>query len=315
MDKYKNIYILDFEHCWFADSYEEDNKLEFELRKYNGINQPCYVESRLCKESIDDSFTQWQDEIINNDKEYTYTNGEYEVETSLFIKTKRYNHIGKNIKEIEQIRPDIIDASWLFSECWYAEDTSWFPEVNTENIENMSFMYYNCARLKELDLSKYNVIKVKNMSHMFDTCAYLEKLDLRNFDMSSVKNTDYMLMNCINLFELRLDNCEKETIRKIIESEKFPTYRSGPEIDASCVYNPKDNNLTVIEKNEIVKIPENSDNLILDEEYAIYNGQKEDLSFLYLDTNRKIYCKLENTIGLIAPKYWLFVFIDEQPED
>jgi surface protein len=60
-------------------------------------------------------------------------------------------------------------------------------------------------------------------------CSYLfynyngTSLDLSNWDMTNVSNTDLMFGGCRRLHTLRLDNCNEDTIRKIIESDEFPT--------------------------------------------------------------------------------------------
>ena len=42
---------------------------------------------------------------------------------------------------------------------------------NTENIVDMSYMFYGCINIKDLpDISKWNTTKVINMSFMFYNC-------------------------------------------------------------------------------------------------------------------------------------------------
>ena len=45
--------------------------------------------------------------------------------------------------------------------------------LNTENVENMSFMFRDCYALESLDLSSFNTAKVTSMSHMFYICKAL----------------------------------------------------------------------------------------------------------------------------------------------
>lgn len=300
---FENLYVLDFEYCWFADSdRKEKPSLIFELRDYKDIEYPCRVESRECK-YLKGSITKWEDDVINEREDHIYTNGEYEVGTYSFLTTKEYNHIGKNIKEIKNIRSDLIDASWLFSECWYAEDSSFFPYIHAGNIDNMSYMYYNCARLKELDLSDYDTRKVKDMSHMFDTCAYLEVLKLSNFNMDLVENTDCMFMQCIKLRKLYLDDCKRDTIQKIIESSYFPC-----DDKILVTFDSEVRNLIINgDSGEPLELVNN--NLQIPENYVIYHVEERNLELTDVTAERIIYCKQENAIGLTAPGNWRFKYI------
>ena len=49
---------------------------------------------------------------------------------------------------------------------------------NTDNVTDMSLMFYNCSSLKELNLSKFNTNKVTDMYCMFNGCKSLKELNL-----------------------------------------------------------------------------------------------------------------------------------------
>ena len=62
-----------------------------------------------------------------------------------------------------------------------------FTMFNTENVTNMSFLFNNCNKLKEIKgINKFNTDKVTNMNSMFKGCAELEYLDLSSFNMKNV---------------------------------------------------------------------------------------------------------------------------------
>ena len=47
-----------------------------------------------------------------------------------------------------------------------------FISFNTENVTNMSYMFYYCSSLKNLpDISKWDTKNVTNMSDMFSGCV------------------------------------------------------------------------------------------------------------------------------------------------
>ena len=105
--------------------------------------------------------------------------------------------------------------------------------LNTENVTNMDYMFYNCSKLTSLDLSNFNTANVTgmtdtfrgcsnlasltlgcnfttdnvtNMSGMFRDCAKLTTLDLSNFNTGNVTNMYYMFSGCASLASLTLGN-------------------------------------------------------------------------------------------------------------
>ena len=71
----------------------------------------------------------------------------------------------------------------------------------------MSYMFYNCSSLIELDLSNFNTNNVINMSYIFFDCSSLKELNLSNFNTNNVINISGMFGGCSD--EL------KNTIEKI----------------------------------------------------------------------------------------------------
>ena len=60
----------------------------------------------------------------------------------------------------------------------------------------MSFMFYECKNLNNLDLSSFNTKNVTDMSHMFYYCNNLNNLDLSSFDTKNVTDMSSMLCGC-----------------------------------------------------------------------------------------------------------------------
>ena len=52
---------------------------------------------------------------------------------------------------------------------------------NTNNVTDMSLMFYKCSSLKELNLNNFNTNNVTNMRWMFSGCSSLKELNLKNF--------------------------------------------------------------------------------------------------------------------------------------
>ena len=104
-------------------------------------------------------------------------------------------------------------------------------------IEKMSYAFYNCYKLKSIDLSKFNLNLVTNLEYMLDSCSSLETIklpeqkinnvenffhtfnncsklkyiDLTNISFLKAKNIGFMFANCTNLLEIKFDQNEQIT--------------------------------------------------------------------------------------------------------
>ena len=78
--------------------------------------------------------------------------------------------------------------------------------LNTENVTDMSRMFWACYALTSLDLSNFNTAKVRDMSRMFYNCKKLSSLDLSNFITTNVTDMQKMFLGCSALTLLDLSN-------------------------------------------------------------------------------------------------------------
>ena len=70
---------------------------------------------------------------------------------------------------------------------------------NTENVKNMSNMFYGCSGLISLDVTHFNTENVTSMLNMFYSCSSLTSLDVTNFNTANVTDMSNMFSNCRNL--------------------------------------------------------------------------------------------------------------------
>lgn len=68
----------------------------------------------------------------------------------------------------------------------------------------MAYMFNQCSKLTELDVSHFNTSKVTNMSRMFQACLNLNSLDLSNFDTSKVTDVTRMFNGNVKLTSINL---------------------------------------------------------------------------------------------------------------
>ena len=77
---------------------------------------------------------------------------------------------------------------------------------DTENVRDVSHMFYGGSSLTKLDLSNFNTSSVTNMGNMFCNCYSLGKLDLSSFDTEKCTSMYNMFCGCNNLKNLNLSN-------------------------------------------------------------------------------------------------------------
>lgn len=75
---------------------------------------------------------------------------------------------------------------------------------------DLSYMFWYCESLKELDLSRFHTGKAGKMEGMFGKCSSLQELDLKRFNTKGVTDMSCMFCGC-------------ESLRKIEMSETFDT--------------------------------------------------------------------------------------------
>ncbi len=94
--------------------------------------------------------------------------------------------------------------SYLFASC-NAKELN-LSRLDTSNVYNMSYMFFNCNALTSLDLSNFDTSNVTTMNRMFYYCSNLSSLDLSNFDTSKVNDMSYIFYNCNKLTSIDLSN-------------------------------------------------------------------------------------------------------------
>ena len=136
------------------------------------------------------------------------------------------------------------DLNAMFYNCCSLEYVS-FQYINVNNIQNMSYMFYNCKNMKSFIRSSFSYnedLMIKNrtmkgmfqnceslysldlkndfhtknveiMWNMFNGCRNLEILDLSNFDTSQVTDMESMFEGCYNLISLNLNSFNTSKVK------------------------------------------------------------------------------------------------------
>lgn len=87
--------------------------------------------------------------------------------------------------------------------------------LNTSHVINMSYMFYGCSCIKNLDLSSFNTSRVTNMSGMFRECDSLESINLSSFDTGNVTSMSYMFQLCYKLNAIDISSFNMSKVQRI----------------------------------------------------------------------------------------------------
>ena len=120
------------------------------------------------------------------------------------------------------IKKVIFDASFAYARptschkwfygCNYLTNIEGIENLNTENVIDMSYMFYGCSALTTLDVSKFDTKNVTNMRYMFSSCRNLTTLDVSKFNTKNVTNMIYMFYGCSALTTLNLSNFNTQNV-------------------------------------------------------------------------------------------------------
>ena len=103
----------------------------------------------------------------------------------------------ENIKSMES----------LFSGCINMNNFTFDKEM--PNLENTSYMFYNCKSLNKTLILNITNSQVKYMDYMFYLSVSLTYLDLSKFNLENLINTSYMFYGCTNLREIKFNENSK----------------------------------------------------------------------------------------------------------
>lgn len=123
--------------------------------------------------------------------------------------------------ELRRLQPS--DRKWLTELV--------LPGFRTNEVTDMSRLFWCCRELKELVFDRFDTSAVTNMDHMFDCCNALKKLDLSGFDTAKVTSMAEMFSYCCQLEELNLSSFDTSSVTNMFEM--FRSCRNLKRLDLS----------------------------------------------------------------------------------
>ena len=102
-------------------------------------------------------------------------------------------------------------AKWFYC-CEALKQIEGLEYLNTSEVKDMGYMFYDCKALTSLNLKNFNTQNVTNMKGMFSSCEALTSLDLKNFNTQNVTDMSWMFFDCWTLTSLDLKNFNTENV-------------------------------------------------------------------------------------------------------
>lgn len=93
-----------------------------------------------------------------------------------------------------------------------------FSNFYTNNVVDMSYMFYNADNTVKLDLSGFDTSKVETMEAMFSNMYALKYLDVSSFSTERLVNMDAMFNNCVSLVNLDLTSFDTGSVLNMLDT-------------------------------------------------------------------------------------------------
>ena len=146
--------------------------------------------------------------IINQtDKEISYIKCTYDVKEDKEIQILNYrseNYVNDEIASKIKILSDNKIENLCFTKKFDKLGINTVTFIIEKELNNMSYLFYKCSSIKEINFISIKTTQVNKMRAMFVECFELEYLDLSNFDTSNVTDMAFMFNNCRKLKEIKV---------------------------------------------------------------------------------------------------------------
>ncbi len=180
--------------------------------------------------------------------------------------TTLYNLKNLNTSEIN-------DMSYMFNGCSALTDLN-LTTFNTDKVTDMDHMFVGMTALKSIRLASLCTDSVTSMEHMFENCKALTELDLTSFNTAKVDSMRYMFNGCSSLKEIIVN--DNFALNDSIKSE-------GMFNGCTSLLN-FDSKITDKAKAKDIRLGGYLHNISLNAAmWAAYNGDSKTLTFYYDD--------------------------------
>ncbi len=175
---------IDNDDCAYAIYSNDDKSLEFFYGSAKTL--PLIDEKTAENKTVSDVFVGF--EVA----EYTSSKKPFADVTSMVAKV--------TFKDV-RVKP-VSTAYWFYNFSKLAT-VSGFENIDTSAVKNMSYMFYGCNVLQNLDLVHLNTENVTNMDSMFYYCKAFTEFDASVLNTQNVTKMSNMFNGCIAITEFK----------------------------------------------------------------------------------------------------------------
>lgn len=125
-----------------------------------------------------------------------------------------------NCREIDaknlEVAQDDLSTLCMFADCKSLEKVE-LPDffANRAQMEEVGAMFFECEKLKEVDLSKVDFSHVRGMGAMFEGCKNLEFVDLSMADLSKLENLYAFCYDCKSLKSIDFGENDLQKVKDV----------------------------------------------------------------------------------------------------
>lgn len=109
---------------------------------------------------------------------------------------------------------NVTDMTGMFFDCAKLKKLD-ISKFNTSKVTSMAYMFFDCCELENLDCSNFKTENVETMEMMFAYCEKIKELDIRSFNTSKMKNMDRFLFGCTSLENLKIEHLDTNNMDSI----------------------------------------------------------------------------------------------------
>ena len=85
----------------------------------------------------------------------------------------------------------------MFSGCENLAEINLLFQTKMKKLNDISYMFQNCVKIKEIDLTNFDTNLVTDMTNLFKNCKKLKNMNgLNNLDTSNANDMENMFQNC-----------------------------------------------------------------------------------------------------------------------
>ncbi len=106
----------------------------------------------------------------------------------------------------------LTSTKWWFLFCKNLKTITGITNLKTDNVTDMTGMFYGCSSLTSLDLSSLNTGSLETMFGIFQDCLGLKSINLTNFKTDKVEEMGQLFLNCSSLESLDVSGFKTDEV-------------------------------------------------------------------------------------------------------